>query len=174
MGATTGADGDTTTARGGGAVGRSSGVAFGLGETAFTVFGIFSDAAVSFALVPFVLAVPFFFGVASFFANDFFLVALDFAIELDDFFDLEEAEGSGVSLDDFDLASSASGSFFFADFGFGVALGSAVSLGFGFLDVEEEVVLLFGFFVFGDAVGNASASRVLRNFSRLLSSSLFP
>lgn len=173
MGATTGADGDTTTARGGGAVDRSSGVAFGLGEISFTVFGIFSGAAVSFALVPFVLAIPFFFGVASFLANDFFLVDLDFAVELDDFFDLEEADGSGVSLDDFDLASSASDSFFFADFGFGVALGSVVSLGFG-LGVDEEVVLLFGFFVFGDAVGDASVSRVFRNCSRLRSSSLFP
>src|ERR1019366_2160293 len=44
---------------------------------------------------------------------------------------------------------------------------SVVSLGFAFLDADEGVALLFGFFAFGDAVGDASASRVLRNCSRL-------
>jgi hypothetical protein len=166
-----GTDVGAITARGGGAVGRSIGVAIGLGETAFTAFGIFSGVGVCFAFAPLVLAIPFFFGVASFFATDFFLVDLDFAVELDGFFDLGEADGSGVSLD---FASSASDSFFFDDFAFGVALGSVVSLVFAFFDAGEGVALLFGFFVFGDAVGDASASRVLRNCSRLRASSSFP
>lgn len=157
--------------RGGGAVGRSIGVAIGLGTTAFTAFGILSGVGISFVLAPLVLAVPFFFDVASFFADVFFLVDLDFAVELGDFFGLGEADGSGVSLD-FGFASSASDSFFFDDFAFGVAFASTVSPGFAFLD--EEVVLLFGFFPFGDAVGDASASRVLRNCSRLRSSWSFP
>lgn len=156
MGATVGASAGATTARGGGAVGRSIGVAIGFGETAFTAFGIFSDAALSFAL-----AVPFFFGVVSFFASDFFLVDLDFAIGLDDFFG-------------FGFAFSVSDSFCFTDFAFGVAFASVVSLGFAFLDSVEEVVLLFDFFALGDAVGDVSASRVLRNCSRLRSSSSFP
>lgn len=161
------------TARGGGAVGRSIGVAIGFGETAFTAFGIFSGVGVCFTFASLVLAIPFFLGVASFFATDFFLVDLDFAIELDVFFDLGEADGSGVSLD-FGFASSASDSFFFEDFAFGVALGSVVSLVFAFFDSVEGVVLLLGFFAFGDAVGDASVSRVLRNCSRLRSSSSFP
>ncbi|HJX25143.1 MAG TPA: hypothetical protein VJ252_03230 [Chthoniobacterales bacterium] len=119
-------------------------MAIGLGETAFTAFGIFSDAPVSFALAPLVLAVPFFFGVASFFAVDFFLVDLDLAVGPDDFF----------------------------GFAFGVVFALAVSPGFAFLD--EEVVLFFGFFAFDEAVGDASASLVLRNCSRLRSSSSFP
>ena len=171
MGAMVGAG--ATTARGGGAVGCSIGVAIGLGEIAFTAFGILSGAGVCFAFAPLVLAIPFFFGVASFFATDFFFVDLDFAVELNDFFDFGEADDSGVSLD-FGFVSSASDSFFFDDFAFGVALGSVVSLGFAFLDADEGVALLFGFFAFGDAVGDASASRVLRNCSRLRSSSSFP
>src|ERR1700676_56346 len=108
------------TARGGGAADRSIGVAIGLGETAFTAFGIFSGVGDCFAFALLVLAIPFFFGVVSFFATDFFLVDLDFAVELNGFFDLGEADGSGVSLD-FGFASSASDSFFFDDFAFGVA-----------------------------------------------------
>jgi hypothetical protein len=157
MGATVGAEGGTTTARGGGAVGRSIGGAIESGVTAFAAFGIFSEAADSLALAPLVLAVPFFLG-ASFFAVDFFLVDLDFSVELDDFFY-------------FGFASSDSDSFFFA---FGVGLDSVASLDFGFLDAVEEVVLLFGFFAFGDAVGDTSVLRVLRNCSRLRSSSSFP
>ena len=152
MGATVDDVGGTTTARGGSAVGRSIGVAFGLGVIAFTAFGIFSDAAVSLALAPLVLAIPFFFDVASSLAIDFFLLDLDFAVEFDVFLG-------------FDVASSVLDSFFFANFAFGLAPA------FGFLDSVEEVVF---FFVFGDAAGDASASRVLRNCCRLLSSSSFP
>jgi hypothetical protein len=158
------------TARGGGAVGRSIGVAIGLGETAFTAFGIFSGVEACFAFAPLVLAVPFFFGGASFFATDFFFVDLDFAVELDDFFGLDEIDGSGVSID-FGFASSPSDSFFFTDFAFGIAL---VSLGFVFLGADEGVVFPFDFFAFGDGAGDASTSRVLRNCSRLRSSSSFP
>ena len=98
MGAMVGAGVGATMARRGGAVGRSIGVAIGLGETALTAFGIFSGVGVSFALAPLVFAIPFFFGVASFFATDFSLVDLDFTVELDDFLGLGEADGSGLPL----------------------------------------------------------------------------
>src|ERR1017187_3921598 len=113
MGAMVGAG--ATTARGGGAVGCSIGVAIGLGEIAFTAFGILSGAGVCFAFAPLVLAIPFFFGVASFFATAFFLVGFDFAVELNVFFAFGEADYFGRSFD-VGFLSSGSDSFFFDDF----------------------------------------------------------
>lgn len=162
----------TATARGSAVAGRSIGEADGAGEVAFTAFAVFSGSAVFLAL-----AVPFFFVFDSFFAADFFFADLDFAGSLDDFF--VEADGLDVGLG---VASALSDSFFCAAFVFGLgdvsgvdeAPGLDVSLGFGFalgFGVGEGVALFFSFLVFGDGLGDALTSRVLRNGSRVRASS---
>lgn len=85
----------TTTARGNGAVERSTGAGAELVDVAPVAFGVFSgcgvDSVFSFAVLFFLAADPFF-------AVDFFLVDLDFADGLGDFFGLGDADGSAVSL----------------------------------------------------------------------------
>jgi hypothetical protein len=81
-----------STARGNGAVGRSTGVGSELVD--LLALGVFSGSASS-ALV---LAVLFFLDVDPFFAVDFFFDDFDFADGLGDFFGLGDADVSGVSL----------------------------------------------------------------------------
>lgn len=168
-------------ARGKGAVGRSIGAGAELVDVAPVAFGVFSGCGVASV---FSFAVLFFLAVAPFFAVDFFFVDFDFAVGLGDFFGLADADISGVSLG-FGDDSWPSDVFSFTvfafaaepgdSFGLGDELGSGVSAGFGFafaFGVGEGVALLLAFFFFGDGVGEVSVSRVLRNCSRLRSSSL--
>jgi hypothetical protein len=91
MGAMVGRGVGMTTARGNGAVGRSTGVASELIDV--LALGVFSGSAFSVL----VLAVLFFLAVDPFFAVDFFFVDFDFADGLGDFFGLGDADVSGVS-----------------------------------------------------------------------------
>jgi hypothetical protein len=85
----------TTTARGIGAVGRSTGAGTELVDVAPVAFGVFSGCGVASV---FSFAILFFLAVDLFFAVDFFFVDFDFAVGLGDFFGLGDADVSGVSL----------------------------------------------------------------------------
>ena len=171
----------TASARGAGAVGRSTGVAEDFGSAAFAGFGVFSGSGVFFC---FAAA----FGLEVFFlAADFFFAAFFFGVGLGDSVGLGDAAvGSGVSLG-FGFGDGDTG-FFPAGLcgdAFDFALGLGDSSGVD-LDVGEGLFCVFAlrFVDFGLAVGlgdscgdGEAAVRVsscaFRNSSRLrLSSSL--
>lgn len=172
----------TASARGAGAVGRSTGVAEDFGSAAFAGFGVFSGSGVffcfaaAFGLEVFFLAADFFFA-----AFGFFGVVLGDSVGLGD-----AAVGSGVSLG-FGFGDGDTG-FFPAglcgdafDFALGLGDSSGVDLdvGEGLFCVFALRFVDFGLAVgLGDSCGDGEAavrvsSRAFRNSSRLrLSSSL--
>lgn len=144
-------------ARGNGTVGRSTGVADGRGDAALAAFGVFAGSGVSFAAAAFDFAVLFFFELGSFFAVDFFLVDLDFADGLGDFFGFGEADAFGVTLG-FTAASSADTSLF-SDFALGVELGDSFGFGVASWSSDDCFVTALAFGVpLGDSFGFGVAS----------------